>query len=859
VYAPFRMDDFMAGLRGERAEDLRIRIYDGGIISPQTQLYDSKPSQDKGSKPLLSTVRAIEVSGHQWLVRLDTLPGYEAGMRTGRPQLIAAAGSGASILLALLFWLLATGRMRALAVARKMTRDLRASEFIWKYALEGAGDGVWDWNLQTNEVMYSRRWKEMLGYGEDDIDNDLSTWQSLVHPLDVADVQTAMQDYFAGKTDTYGCEYRMRCKNGNWVWILSRGMIVSRDADGQPLRMIGSHSDITERKLGENALREVLGDLELRVEQRTGDLLKINEQLRREIIERQKAEAELSSSRKRIATIFNVVAEGLIMLDKDGTVIEINSAAKAILSCNPQLGIGSKLGDKLHAVHENGQEFAPELYPFRLALETGQAQSNVIMGLRKDGDELTWLLVSAVPLFSVRHEIIAVVINFSDITLKKQSEELIWRHANFDTITGLPNRRLLLEHLDLEIRKADRTRLPLALMFIDLDRFKDVNDTLGHNVGDILLQNAAQRLRECVRDTDTVARLGGDEFTIILSGLRDLDHVAFIAQDILKRIAEPFPLGMETAYISASIGITLYPADAQDIDTLLINADQAMYTAKNQGRNRYRWFTASMHEAAQERMWLANELRSALVNRQLHMVYQPIVDLATGITSKAEALIRWRHPTRGYIPPSEFIPIAEETGMIVTIGEWVFHEVAQQVKHWRAIYHPDFQVSINRSTVQFHNKGNNYESWLDYLQRAGLPGESLAVEITEGLLLDASMDVIRQLHEFRGAGIQVSLDDFGTGYSSLAYLKKFDVDTLKIDQSFVRNLSPGSEDMALCEAIIVMAHKLNIKVIAEGIETEQQRDLLAAAGCDYGQGYLFSHPLPADEYWLATPDGCMPR
>lgn len=855
VYAPFRINDFMNGLRSERAQDIRLRIYDGDKVSPQTQLYDSGHSAwTDGHKPLLSTVRQIEIVGRPWTVRFDSLPAYEASVSTGRPQLIATVGIAASLLLALLVLLLAGGRTRAIAVARRMTRELRASELIWKYALEGAGDGVWDWNMQTDEVMYSKRWKEMLGYAENDLDAHFTSWESLVHPLDLPSVTQALEEYIEGKRPSYVCEYRMRCKDGSWMWIMGRGIIVSRDSGGKPLRMIGSHADITERKLGENSLREILGDLEVRVQQRTADLVNINEQLRLEISERQRAESELSASRMRLATIFNTVAEGMIMLAKDGTIIESNSAARRILGLNEKdLATGRKFATRQQVIQENGQDFPPDLYPYRRTFETGKPQNNVVMGIHMPDEKVTWLLVSTAPLFDERGDVNAVVINFSDITKKKRSEEIIWRQANFDTVTGLPNRRLLLEHLDLEVRKTDRNELPLALMFIDLDRFKDVNDTLGHNMGDTLLQEAAHRLRSCVRDIDTVARLGGDEFTIILGQLQDIKHVDFIAEEILRRLAEPFRLGIETAYISASIGITLYPTDARDIDTLLINADQAMYTAKNQGRNRYRWFTASMQAAAQARMWMATELRSALAQNQLRMVYQPIVSLTTGVTSKAEALIRWNHPTRGIISPTEFIPIAEETGMIVSIGEWVFREVAEQVKRWRATHHPDFQVSLNKSSVQFHSKGSSYESWLDYLEKSGLPGRCIAVEITEGLLLDASIDVVRQLHEFRDAGIQVSIDDFGTGYSSLAYLKKFDVDTLKIDQSFVQNLSPGSEDMALCEAIIVMAHKLNIEVIAEGIETEQQRELLAAAGCDYGQGYLFSYPLPADEFWQYQP------
>ena len=859
VYASLRMNDVMTDLRGEEAEDLRIRIYDGVAVSPQARLYDSGVDDAAERAPRFSAVEHLNLAGHEWTLQLDTQPGYEARMATHQPELIAATAIGASLLLTALFWLLASGRMRAVATARKMARGLKSSEFIWKYALEGTGDGVWDWNLETDEVMYSKRWKEMLGYAEADLGSNAAAWEALVHPLDLSMARTTLHDYLSGVTSSYANEYRMRCKDGSWIWVLSRGIVVNRGDGGEALRMVGSQTDITSRKLGENSLREILGDLEARVEQRTADLLKINEQLHLEIGERQKAEAELSASRMRIATIFNAVAEGMIMLARDTTIIEANSAARKILGLSGDaLAVGSKLDD-LRVVQENSEPFEPELYPYHVALETGQSQSNVVMGVFMADDMLLWLLVSAVPLLDERGEVNAVVINFSDITRKKQSEELIWRQANFDTITGLPNRRLLLEHLGLEMRKADRTHLPLALLFIDLDRFKDVNDTLGHSMGDILLQAAAQRLKSCVRDIDTVARLGGDEFTILLGELHDLNHVGFIAQEILNRLAEPFSLGLEQAYISASIGITLYPDDARDIDTLLINADHAMYTAKSQGRNRYRWFTASMHEATQARMWLANELRSALASDQLSMVYQPIIEFATGNITKAEALLRWQHPTRGLIGPTEFIPVAEETGMIVAIGEWVFRQVVDQVKAWRDLHHAEFQISINKSTVQFHNKGSNYESWLDYLRKTEVPGRSLAVEITEGLLLDASMDVVRELHEFRDAGIQVSIDDFGTGYSSLAYLKKFDVDMLKIDQSFVQHLAPGSDDLALCEAIIVMAHKLGIKVIAEGIETEQQYQLLAAAGCDYGQGYLFSHPLPAAEFWQRKPSTfCIP-
>jgi diguanylate cyclase (GGDEF)-like protein/PAS domain S-box-containing protein len=435
-----------------------------------------------------------------------------------------------------------------------------------------------------------------------------------------------------------------------------------------------------------------------------------------------------------------------------------------------------------------------------------------------------------------------------DITQKKKTDELIWNQANFDTLTGLPNRRMFRDRLEQEIKKAHRANLQLALLFIDLDHFKEVNDTLGHNIGDILLIEAARRIGGCVRESDTVARLGGDEFTVILSEQGDVDSVARIAQNIIDALVAPFQLDEERAFISASIGITFFPDDAADVDALLKNADQAMYAAKTQGRNRYHYFTSSMQETAKTRMRIANDLRGALADRQFGLLYQPIVTLANGAIHKAEALVRWQHPTRGLISPTEFIPVAEGTGMIVEIGDWVFREAASQAAHWRASHYAKFQISINVSPIQFGHKGANFKAWLEYMQELGLPGQSVVVEITEGLLMDAHASVTGQLLAFRDAGIRVSLDDFGTGYSSLSYLKKFHIDYLKIDQSFVHALESDSNDMALCEAIIVMAHKLGLKVIAEGVETEGQRNLLAAAGCDYGQGYLFSKPISSEEF-----------
>ena len=438
---------------------------------------------------------------------------------------------------------------------------------------------------------------------------------------------------------------------------------------------------------------------------------------------------------------------------------------------------------------------------------------------------------------------------FADITEEKQSEELIWQQANFDTLTGLSNRNMFHNRLEQELKKFKRSAQPLALMMIDLDLFKEVNDTLGHDVGDILLQQAAQRINACVRESDTVARLGGDEFMVILPETSRTAHVEDIADKLLRHLAEPYTISHEVAYVSASIGITLCPSDATDIDTLLKNADLAMYVAKENGRNRFRYFTPSLQDAAQKRMRLSNDLRGALAANQFRVYFQPIVDLTTGRIRKAEALLRWQHPERGLVSPMDFIPLAEETGLINTMGDWVFKESAHQAQRMSKHFQSDCQISVNLSPVQFRAENQGYiKEWLQYVQGLGLNGKNFVVEITEGLLLNAEPDIIEQLLALRNAGIQVALDDFGTGYSSLSYLKKFDIDYLKIDQSFVRNMETDMNDIALSEAIIVIAHKLGLKVIAEGVETQGQKKILAEAGCDFAQGYLYSKPIPSAEF-----------
>jgi len=561
----------------------------------------------------------------------------------------------------------------------------------------------------------------------------------------------------------------------------------------------------------------------------------------RDITERKRLEEE----RRLASLVYQHTAEGMLVTDADYHIIAMNPACARITGYELEEVFG-----RSPSIFNSGRQDRTFYETMWAAINKAGYWSGEMWDRRKNG-EIYAKSITINRLLGDDGSLHNYVVLFSDITEKKQSEELIWRQANFDMLTGLPNRRMFRDRLEQEIKKERRAGLSLALLFIDLDHFKEINDTLGHLLGDELLIEVGRRIGECTRDSDTVARLGGDEFTVILTQLIDSKHVEGIAQEIINRMAEPFVLGEDVVYVSASIGITLYPADATEVEQLLQNADQAMYAAKNMGRNRYSYFTYTLQIAAQGRVRLIHDLRGALAAGQFRVYFQPIVELSTGCIHKAEALIRWEHPERGMIGPSEFIPLAEETGLIIEIGDWVFREATRWLMRWNDLITDEFQISVNASPVQFRADGNiPQDTWSDHLTRLGIPGNRVVIEITEGLLLDADPDVVNRLLRFRDSGIQVAIDDFGTGYSSLAYLKKFDIDYLKIDQSFVRMLGTENNDRALCEAIIVMAHKLGLRVIAEGVETEQERDWLIAAGCDSMQGFLISKPVPPEQFEL---------
>lgn len=554
-------------------------------------------------------------------------------------------------------------------------------------------------------------------------------------------------------------------------------------------------------------------------------------------IERKRTEEQLHLAHM----VYSASTEAIFVTDRDERIIAVNPAFERLTGYAAREAIGRPA--TFLKAERNPPELADEI---RTALEKRGHWQGDVWSRRKNGEIYAEsLTITAIDdeAGRPRHRVGL----FSDVTEKKNIEQAVWLQANNDALTGLPNRRLFRDRLAQNITRAQRAREQVALLFIDLDHFKQVNDVLGHDAGDALLVEASQRIRLCVRDSDTVARLGGDEFTVILCGSDCVAVAERVCEQILAQLTQPFLLGKERAYISASIGITLYPDDAQNIEGLLKNADQAMYAAKEIGRNGFSWFTAELQEAAQARHALANDLRNALPNGEFELYFQPILDMETEQPVKAEALLRWCHPVRGMISPDEFIPIAEEIGLISEIGDWVLREAATLARSWPSVNGQDVHLSINKSPRQFASQDCD-SRWLASLEQSGIDPARIIFEITEGLLIEDRHGVAAKLYRLREAGIRIAIDDFGTGYSSLSYLKRFPIDFIKIDRSFVRDVSTDMSDRALCEAIITIGNLLGLQVVAEGVETIVQRDFLFNVGCDYGQGYLFAQPMSAWDF-----------
>lgn len=561
----------------------------------------------------------------------------------------------------------------------------------------------------------------------------------------------------------------------------------------------------------------------------------------------QRARAE-NAELKLASAIYHSLGEALLITDAQDRIVSVNQAFSQMTGYEASELIGRHPG-----LLFSESDSVDLLAKIQAGLTEAGQWSGAVELIGKDGrptpKHFFKRAIKGEDGVTIRH-----VCTFSSIEHDKSKDDVIWNSVHLDPITGLPNRTLFLKTLrDLLNFQPLGSSHSLVVLMLDVDRFQEVNEVLGHHVGDQVLAETALRLRGCLGEQAFLARFGGDEFAIVMPAPENPSLLEVTTQGILAAMAEPFRSATLPFYLSASIGIARYPHDTQSVEQLVQSSEQAMYVAKEKGRNRRVYFSSTMQESALERVRLTNDLRSALASGELFLEYQPIVSFTTGTIAKAEALMRWRHPIEGLVSPVKFIPLAERSGLIVAMGHWAFQQACQQLAVWRQ-KHP-LQLSINKSPLEFHTENGPKMGDLECLQSIGLPGDAVAVEITEGLLLDTSGGVGKQLKSMREAGVHLSLDDFGTGYSSMAYLQKIDISFLKIDRAFVRDLETNTANQTLCRAIIMMAHGLNIQVIAEGVETRGQADLLASLECDYGQGYYFARPVSPEAFGRLLEEG----
>lgn len=679
---------------------------------------------------------------------------------------------------------------------------LRASEQRLARVLEGADQGYWDWNLQTNAFTVSARWETMLGYEPGEMDVRVENWPQLVHPDDLAAAQVSIERHLRGDAPLHESEFRAKTKTGEWRWILTRGRIVQRDSEGQPLMMSGTHTDVHDRKLLELAQRDA-------------------------------------------AVVFDSSYDGILVTDAKGHITKVNPAFSRITGYSPD-----------EVLHQNPRLLSSGLHDQRFyqtfwqALNTEDVWHGEMWNRRKGGDVYAALQsVSAVRDFNgkVRHYVSV----FSDISVIKAHQAQLDRVANYDPLTDLPNRRLLHDRLHQGIARSVRSGKAMAVCFIDLDGFKDINDRYGHEVGDALLVGVARCISADLRAEDTLARLGGDEFVLLLTEVASPQECATILERLLNRLRQPLAAGEHVLNVTASIGVSLYPHDNADPDTLLRHADQAMYLAKQAGKNVFQMFDLESDRQAQRHREVLVRLEQALHEHEFELHYQPKVDWVVGAVVGVEALIRWHHPERGLLPPAEFLPQLTGTELELALGDWVIETAITQAECWAA-QGLRLPVSINVSAQ--HLLSQAFEDRLKRLLdiHPGVAPADLELEVLETAAIHDMSQAIAVMARCRALGVSFALDDFGTGYSSLTYLRKLPVQTLKIDQSFVRDMLNDPDDLGIVQAVIELAHAFGRSVIAEGVETCEHGQRLRELGCRLGQGYGIAKPMPADH----LPDWC---
>lgn len=716
-------------------------------------------------------------------------------------------------------------RWYELSVARKAPRPTEAERFIilsrditqrkkteeqvrqllarYRSFVSASNTGAWEYHVGSGRLELSAEYLLMLGLdpAEQELDplfGSLQVWIALLHPEDREAAASCFARFYNNPSDTlYENRFRVHNLAGDWIWILARGRFL-RDKDGQLSDLIvGTHIDIS-------------------------DTVRASEEL------------------KLVGRVFEQSSEAFLITDAAQRIVKVNQAFTQITGYRPDEVLGQS--PAMLASGQHDQAFYQEMWS---ALDTQGQWQGEVWNRRKDGTVYPeWLRISR--MLDDRGKVSHYVAVLSDITQRKADEQHIHQLAYFDVLTGLPNRTMFEERAQMALSLAERHSKHLALMYIDLDNFKNVNDSLGHQVGDALLVAFAERLSGLLREEDTLSRTGGDEFTLILPEI-DGSGAAHTAQRIVDAMAESLHADGHDLTVTASIGIAVYPDDAEDLVSLHSNADIAMYRAKQDGRNGYSFFLPELQTFYVRTLQIENALRYALARGQLSVHFQPQHRLADDRLVGAEALLRWHHPELGNISPAEFIPVAENSGLIIPIGEWVLAESLKQLQSWHVLGHSDMYVAVNLSAAQFrdHHLLDKIKALLD---TTGVPAQALELELTESMTMHDPEIAIKIIAKLNGLGLNLALDDFGTGYSSMSYLKRFHLQKIKIDQSFIRELSAGSDDAAIVNATITLSRNLGMLTLAEGVETVAQRNFLRQAGCDFAQGYLYSRPLPAQTF-----------
>ena len=691
-------------------------------------------------------------------------------------------------------------------------------------ALEAADLDLWENDLVSGAITRrATRVFDELGYSDHETARLIDDVLSLVHPDDVPLVQTALADHMAGVTPHYRCEFRMRAKNGAWIWYANHGKIMDGGDSVRGRRLIGVSFNIDERKQNE---------------------ARVHEQQRL-----------LAESETRYRELLSNLRTGIVVHAPDSVILYSNARANELLGMSGSDIFSRHADDPVwQFVDEQGVPLATAQYPVRRVMDSGRAIDSQVLGVLQPGStEPVWLMVNAFPELRSDGALKQVVIQFDDITPRKRAEQEIHQLAFYDALTGLPNRRMLMDRLNEALAATSRSQQYGAVLFIDMDNFKAINDVLGHAVGDMLLIEAATRVGHCLREADMVARLGGDEFVVLVASVPGdsamaSQRIAVIAEKIRASLSAPYQLKGHERHSSPSIGVAMFVgSDQGSADVVLRQADMAMYRAKDAGRNTFRFFSAAMQLAVESRAALEADLRLAIGSEQLALHYQVQVD-AQRQPIGAEALLRWHHPQRGTVSPLQFIPIAEESSLILDIGNWVLAVACAQLARWQRV--PalrNLTLAVNVSARQFR-QADFVDLLSAIIARHPCDVSRLKLELTESMVLSDVAEVVHKMKALRALGLSLSMDDFGTGYSSLSYLKNLPLAQIKIDQSFVRDITTDATDAVMVKTIIDLARNFGLEVIAEGVETQAQLDFLRGHGCLMYQGYLFGKPVPLEVF-----------